>query len=239
MDKDTTLIIKNLFADFTDECQGIFDTTLQNAFIVATYIFSLKTLPYFQSLSSEANETIETYFNKFKTISYDPYEMRRAFSESYLLSLRDLESYTVNVTLELPLQYLRTITDAIASNLNYDHNNILNANGNIGNLALALALSEHIEPKDLYVTVVKPEELRLAKSLRTLSRSKYTIQDVLPSLSFRADIIVSDPFLRKIEDILVFFEDYTEYLNNHSFMIVTLPTEYIRDRVFSDSLEKH
>ena len=61
----------------------------------------------------------------------------------------------------------------------------------------------------------------------------------LPVPSFRADIIVSDPFLRNPEDILVFFEDYMEYLNMGGFFVVTLPTDYIRSRVFSDSLEKH
>ena len=53
-------------------------------------------------------------------------------------------------------------------------------------------------------------------------------------MSFRCDLLISDPFLNKVEDILVFFEDYLEYLNNESFMIVVLPTDFIRSRVFSD-----
>lgn len=231
--------LKNILTDFTDEIEYIFDIPLNKAFIAATYIFSNKNLPYLGNVSKEANETINSYHQDFKKMEYTPYEMRRAFNEAYLMSLRDMKEYTVNVTLELPLLYLRMITDLIASHMEYEHINILNASANIGSLSLALALSEHINPRDLYVTVNTEEELRIASNLRDLSGFEYPIQDVLPALSFRTDIIVSDPFLRKAEDILVFFEDYIEYLNLNGFMIITLPTEYVRSRIFSDSLEDH
>ena len=42
-----------------------------------------------------------------------------------------------------------------------------------------------------------------------------------------------------MEDILVFFEDYHEYLNNEGFFIVSLMNEFVRSRVFSDMLEKY
>ena len=239
MEKVTIAKLKNILCDFTDEIHYIFETPLDNAFVVATYILSSKQLPYFSNLSEEANNTISSIYNTFKKIEYTPHEMRRAFSEAYLMSLRDVKNYTVNVTLELPLIYLRMIVDLLASHMEYEHITILNANANIGTLALALAMSENINENDLYVTVNNDEEERIAENLRNLSGYAYPIQNTLPSLSFRADIIVSDPFLRTPEDILVFFEDYMEYLNTGGFFIVTLPTDYIRSRVFSDSLEEH
>ena len=239
MEKVTIAKLKNILCDFTDEIHYIFETPLDNAFVVATYILSSKQLPYFSNLSEEANNTISSIYNTFKKIEYTPHEMRRAFSEAYLMSLRDVKNYTVNVTLELPLIYLRMIVDLLASHMEYEHITILNANANIGTLALALAMSENINENDFYVTVNNDEEERIAENLRNLSGYAYPIQNTLPSLSFRADIIVSDPFLRTPEDILVFFEDYMEYLNTGGFFIVTLPTDYIRSRVFSDSLEEH
>lgn len=239
MEKVTIAKLKNILCDFTDEIHYIFETPLDNAFVVATYILSSKQLPYFSNLSEEANNTISSIYKTFKKIEYTPHEMRRAFSEAYLMSLRDVKNYTVNVTLELPLIYLRMIVDLLASHMEYEHITILNANANIGTLALALAMSENINENDLYVTVNNDEEERIAENLRNLSGYAYPIQNTLPSLSFRADIIVSDPFLRTPEDILVFFEDYMEYLNTGGFFIVTLPTDYIRSRVFSDSLEEH
>ena len=239
MEKVTIAKLKNILCDFTDEIHYIFETPLDNAFVVATYILSSKQLPYFSNLSEEANNTISSIYKTFKKIEYTPHEMRRAFSEAYLMSLRDVKNYTVNVTLELPLIYLRMIVDLLASHMEYEHITILNANANIGTLALALAMSENINENDLYVTVNNDEEERIAENLRNLSGYAYPIQNTLPSLSFRADIIVSDPFLRTPEDILVFFEDYMEYLNTDGFFIVSLPTDYIRSRVFSDSLEEH
>ena len=239
MGKGITTKLKDILCDLTDEVHYIFETPLDNAFVVATYILSSKSLPYFSNLSEEANNTISSIYNTFKKIQYTPYEMRRAFSEAYLMSLRDVKDYTVKVTLELPLLYFRMIVDLLASKTEYEHITILNASANIGTLSLALAMSENINENDLYVTVNNEEEVRIAENLRNLSGYTYPIQDTLPSLSFRADIIVSDPFLRTPEDILIFFEDYMEYLNTNGFFVVALPTDYIRSRVFSDSLEDH
>lgn len=239
MNKETTINLKNIISDLTDEVHYIFDTPLDKAFIVATYILSSKQLPYFSNLSEEANETIKLLYDGFRKIEYTPYELRRAFSEAFLMSLRDVKDYTVNVTLELPLLYLRMIVNLLASYSSFGHTAVLNASANIGTLSLALAISDSINADDLYVTVNSDEEERIATNLRNLSGLSYPIQSTLPSLSFRADIIVSDPFLRNPEDILVFFEDYMEYLNMGGFFVVTLPTDYIRSRVFSDSLEKH
>ncbi len=239
MNKEVVTRLKNIITDFTDDVTFFFNTPLDKAFIVATYILSQDTLPSFSDLSSSDNETIKEYYTDLKSITYTIEEMRRAYSEAYLLSLREKENYTVNVTLELPLLYLRMIADVCALNNDYKNLHVLNAYGNNGNLALALATSENIKPEELTVTVTNLEEVRVASSLRDLCKLDYPIDTALPAFSYRADLIISDPFLRKVEDILIFFEDYTEYLNQGAFFITILPTEYVRSRFFSDSLEKY
>ena len=91
MDKVITTKLKDILCDLTDEVHYIFETPLDNAFVVATYILSSKSLPYFSNLSEEANNTISSIYNTFKKIEYTPHEMRRAFSEAYLMSLRDVK----------------------------------------------------------------------------------------------------------------------------------------------------
>jgi len=236
---DSISMIKENISGLTDALANIFNISLEKAFIASTYILSQNELPYFKNLSEEENNIIVHYYDNFKKISYTGSEMRRAFSESYLLSLREIENYTVNVTLELPLIYLVALSDLIISNFNYSEINVLNASGNNGNLALALYLAEHINKTNLSVTVNNEDELRIATNLRDLAKGEYDISSSAKELSYRCDLIVSDPFLKTAEDILVFFEENLEYLNNEGFFITVLPTQFVRSRIFSDLVNDH
>ena len=231
--------IKDTMIELTDNVSKLFNVPLDKAFIAATYILSLEKIPYFKNISEENNKIIEDCFNKFKSTTYVGSEIRRAFSESYLMSLRDIENYTVNVTLELPLIYLVSISDLLVSYMNFSDVNVLNASGNNGNLALALYLSEHINKTNLYVTVNSDDEYSVSNNLKILAHADYTIDKNAPALSYRCDLIVSDPFLRTPEDILIFFEENLEYLNNNGFVVSVLPTQFVRSRLFSDMLEEH
>jgi len=240
MDKDSnTEKILNLMKDFTDLAGSLFNVSKDKAFIAASYLLSQKKLPFFSSLKENENREIQGYFNRFHEINYKPYEMRRAFKEAYLFSLRELERVNVDTTLELPLLYLKMITETIASKLNYEHTIVLNPSANDGSLAQSLADSKIIREDDLYVIEERNDFLRLSENLRDLSGFTYKTQDSLPKLSFKADIIVSDPFLRSVEDILIFFEDYLEYLNTDGFMVIVLMNEFVRSRVFTDNILKY
>ncbi|MCB9498808.1 MAG: hypothetical protein H6687_02850 [Bacillales bacterium] len=240
MDKDSaTEKILNLMKDFTDLAGSLFNVSKDKAFIAASYLLSQKKLPYFSSLKENENREIQGYFDRFHEIDYKPYEMRRAFKEAYLFSLREMEKVNVDTTLELPLLYLKMITETIFSKLNYEHTIVLNPSSNDGSLAQSLADSQIIKEEDLYVIEERNDFLRLSENLRDLSAFNYKIQDSLPRLSFKADIIVSDPFLRSVEDILIFFEDYIEYLNNDGFMVIVLMNEFVRSRVFTDNILKY
>ena len=232
-------ILKDAMNELTDNISRIFNVSLDKAFIAATYILTLEEIPFFKNVSEEDNKIIENCYEKFKSVTYTGSEIRRAFSESYLMSLRDIENYTVNVTLELPLIYLVAISDLLASYMNFSDVNVLNVSGNNGNLALALYLSEHINKTNLYVTVNSDDEYSVSNNLKTLAHADYFIDKNAPALSYRCDLIVSDPFLRTAEDILIFFEENLEYLNNNGFFVSVLPTQFVRSRIFSDMLVDH
>lgn len=225
--------IINLFIDFMEEISSIFMIKLEDSFTLSMSILSLEELPKISNIKEEENQIILNYYTKFKDLSYSKFEIRRALSEAYLYSLKHLDKYIVDVTLELPLLYLSLIKSIIISKSAYTKPIILNANGNNGNLALSLSAKNN--PKEeLYVTVENDKFLKVASLFKSLGGGDYDISTSIPNLSFRADLIISDPFLRNTEDILVFFEDYTEYLNDQAFFVVTLPTDFVRSRVFSD-----
>lgn len=237
--RNTTTDLIDLLESFTDYIQEVFDVKTDKAFIVAGFILCQAQLPIFGNLSDIENKEIKTYYDKFKEIKYKPSEMRRAYREAYLFSLRFYEEINVDITLELPLIYFKLITETIAKHYDFEHVAILNPFANDGALACMLAISDVIKEEDLYVVEEREEFLKLTDNLRDLIGFKYKTQSMLPRISFRSDIIVSDPFLRSVEDILIFFTDYTEYLNNNGFIIVSLMDEFVRSRVFTDCLENH
>jgi len=231
--------LKDIFLIFTNKISEILKTPLDNAFILSMYLLSNNKLAYINNINEKDNEIFEKLFNNFKNIEYRPSELRRAYIEAYLDTLKNKENYTIDVTLELPIVYLRLISNVLVSNIPYSNINILNALGNNGNLACSLSISDYIDSKNIYVTVKNEKEEKIATNLRNLTGFSYEITKSLPSLSYRCDLIISDPFLRTSEDILIFFEDYLEYLNQGGFFVVILPTQFVRSRIFSDLLEDH
>lgn len=242
MAEDNKQVIQDLALSlerFSGLIARIFKIDNERSFMAASYIFSQKEIPKFSNITEDENAEIRSFFTDFKNMEYRPSEMRIAFNEAYLYSLRDKESVEVNVTSELPLLYLRLIADTIASKLDYDHITVLNPNSNSGSLSVALALSPNIKAADLYAVEELPDFLRLSSSLRDLCGFNYPVQENFPKYDFRADIIVSDPFLRSVEDILIFFEDYHTYLSLDGFFIAVLMNEFVRSRVFTDMLDKY
>lgn len=228
-----------IMEDFTDLLMELFNSDRKTSFLAASYILSVNTLPAFTNIEEEGNKKIKKFYDSFKSMSYTPQDMRMAFNEAYLYSLKDVKDFEIETTLELPLLYLRLLTLAVTDNLNYDHVIVFNPSSNSGSLAASLSLSGKIKDEDLYVLEDRSDYSRLTLTLRDLCERKYKVSDALPSLSFKADVIVSDPFLRSVEDILIFFEDYHEYLNNDGFFIVSLMTDFVRSRVFTDMIEKY
>ncbi len=228
-----------LFNRLTDRIEYLFDIDKEKAFTYAMSILALDDVPSFNGVSEEANLSIESYFKRFKKENYPIDLIRRAYNEAYLYSLRDIKDLEIETTSELISLYLRYITKTIASLLDYDHVNILNPSPNSGSFLSSLALTEGINEEDLVAVEDREKFYRITTNLRDLCKLRYKVIDTLPSLSYRSDIIVSDPFLRKVEDILIFFEDYHEYLNIGGFFVVSLMTDFVKSRVFSDMLERY
>ena len=145
----------------------------------------------------------------------------------------------VEVSPELVNIYLSVIVSVLVESSDFEHTIILNPSTNNGLLISMIASLPSVDSSFIYGIEERPIYKRLTENLGALMNLSYQVQSNLPSLSFRSDIIVSDPFLRNVEDILVFFEDYHEYLNNEGFFIVSLMNEFVRSRVFSDMLEKY
>lgn len=233
--KDLVYLIEKL----TDKVSLVFETPKDNAFIVATTILSQKELPLFKNISDEDNSSIQSYFRRYKAETYTVQEIRKAFNEAFLFSLRDKENYEIETSSELIILYLRMITLTIKDCLDYEHTIILNPSSNNGSLVTSICQSENVNSSDVYVTEDRYNYASITMNLRDMCNLDYKISDTLPSMRFRCDIIVSDPFLRSVEDILIFFEDYHEYLNQDGFIIVSLMTDFVRSRVFSDMIEKY
>lgn len=229
-------LIVDIFKDLENKLIELFDIGRKESFHLTSSILLTPKYYNISALSNEDNCEIERLFNKFKSIDYSINDMRRAYRESYLLSLQDEENYEINSTLELPLLYLKEIVDILSTKFDvYSESKILNAYGNDGNLATILSSNGF----KVYETVKDENELKISEKLRDFCKQDFLIQTDLPSSSFRADIIVGDPFLRKIEDILIYFLDYQEYLNYGGFFVSVLPTNFVRDRVFSDMIEEY
>jgi len=230
--------IKDIIDGLTTELSYIFKKPLDESFIASILILRGNSFPNFKGISDEDLKTIKAFYDAFKKESYTVPMMRRAFNEAYLSSLREIDNYTINVSLELPLQFLNMISVTILNSFNYSSVNVLNASGNIGNLPVLLKSSIKDNQK-LYVTVNNENELIIAETLRDFCMFDYPIQTDLPALNFRCDLICSDPFLRQVEDILIFFEDYVPYLNQGGFFVSSFPTAFIRSRAFSDTILNH
>ena len=228
-----------LFEKLTDKVSLVFETPKDNAFIVATTILAQKELPLFKNISDEDNNSIRSYFKRFKAESYSIPDLRKAFNEAFLFSLRDKENLEIETSSELIILYLRLITLTLKNSLDYEHTVIYNPSSNNGSLITSIASSEGVNSSDVYVYEDRYNYASITMNLRDLCGLDYKISDTLPSMSFRSDIIVSDPFLRSVEDILIFFEDCHDYLNQDGFIVVSLMTDFIRSRVFSDMLEKY
>lgn len=227
-----------LFEKLTDKVSLVFDTPKDNAFIVATTILSQNDLPLFKNISDEDNASLQSYFKRYKADSYTTQEIRKAFNEAFLFSLRDKEKLEIETSSELIILYLRMITTVLKNSLDYEHTIILNPSSNNGSLVTSICASG-IYSGDIYVTEERYNYASLTMNLKNLCGLDFKVSDTLPSMKFRCDIIVSDPFLRSVEDILIFFEDYHEYLNQDGFFVVSLMTDFVRSRVFSDMIEKY
>jgi len=235
---DEIIRIKDIIDGLTSKISYIFKKPLDESFIAAILILRGNSFPNISGIDDEDLKTLKQFYEAFKKEKYNALEIRRAFNEAYLSSLREIENYTVNVSLELPLQFLNMITNTIVDSFSYSNINILNAYANIGNLPVLLKSNLKAEQK-LYVTVNDEKELIIAETLRDFIGFDYPIQTDLPALNFRCDLIVSDPFLRQVEDILIFFEDYVPYLNQGGFLVSSFPTAFIRSRAFSDTILNH
>lgn len=236
MDESKELIY--LLEKMTDKVSLIFDIPKENAFSASTFILSQPQFPGFKNISEEDNESIKSYFDRYKRNNFNNGIIRRAFNEAYLFSLRDYSEVEINTTSELIILYLRMITITLRKLMDFEHVVVLNPYSNIGSLASSLAIS-NLNDEDLFVVEEREKYASLTMNLRDLLGYKYKVSNSLPSLSFRSDIIVSDPFLRNTEDILIFFEDYHDYLNEGGFFVVSLMSEYVRSRVFADMVERY
>ena len=230
--------ISNKLTHFTLMVKDIFKVELDRAFIVSSYLLSQETLPYMSNLSELDNNTLSDLFKDFKMMEYDGESLRLAFSLSYAESLKDKENLRVDTTPELINIYLKEIVKAIYDTLNYETINVLNPSPNNGVLALALK-DVGIKDSELLLSEERKVFYLLSLSLRDLANSNYNIIDMLPDYNYRCDIIVSDPFLSEVEDILIFFEDYHMYLNLDGFMVLVLPNPFIRSRVFADTINRY
>ncbi|MCR5740890.1 MAG: hypothetical protein K6G38_00295 [Gammaproteobacteria bacterium] len=228
-----------LFEKMTDKISLIFEIDKPKAFTAATFMLSQPKLPLFKNLSLEDNESIQSYFKRYKSETYSIPEIRLAFNEAYLFSLREKESVEVETSSELIILYLRLITLLIRSHMDYEHVMILNPSSNSGSLITAISSDPSIDSKDVFVVEDRESFSSLTQNLRDLTKLQFEVSNSLPQLSYRCDIIVSDPFLRNVEDILIFFEDYHDYLNRGGFMVLSLMTEFVRSRVFTDNLERY
>ena len=129
-----------IMEDFTDLLMELFNSDRKTSFLAASYILSVNTLPAFTNIEEEGNKKIKKFYDSFKSMSYTPQDMRMAFNEAYLYSLKDVKDFEIETTLELPLLYLRLLTLAVTDNLNYDHVIVFNPSSNSGSLAASLSL---------------------------------------------------------------------------------------------------
>ncbi len=230
--------LSNIINEFTLRVKDIFNVELDRAFIVSSYLLSQNELPYMSNLSDEDNKELNDLFKDFKMYEYDIESLRLAFSLSYSLSLKDKENLKVDTTPELINIYLKEIVKTLYDTLNYEVVSVLNPSPNNGVLALSL-INYGIKDSELLLSEERKDFYLLSLSLRDLANSNYNIIDMLPDYNYRCDIIVSDPFLSEVEDILIFFEDYHMYLNMDGFMVLVLPNPFIRSRVFADTINRY
>lgn len=237
--KNNVVQLTNLFDGMTDLVAGLFHTDNLKAFALSTYILIQKICPKFKELKEEENDQIQRYYQMYGSMNFKRDEILFSFNESFLNSLYNLKEVEVEVSPELVNIYLSVIVSVLVESSDFEHTIILNPSTNNGSLISMIASLPSVDSSFIYGIEDRPIYKRLTENLGALMNLSYQVQSNLPSLSFRSDIIVSDPFLRNVEDILVFFEDYHEYLNNEGFFIVSLMNEFVRSRVFSDMLEKY
>ena len=148
MDESKELIY--LFEKMTDKVSLIFDIPKENAFSASTFILSQPQFPGFKNISEEDNESIKSYFDRYKRNNFNNGIIRRAFNEAYLFSLRDYSEVEINTTSELIILYLRMITITLRKLMDFEHVVVLNPYSNIGSLASSLAIS-NLNDEDLFV----------------------------------------------------------------------------------------
>lgn len=223
---------------FSLKVKDAFKTDLETSFVASSFLLSQKSIPDISNISEDDNKSLKELHSEFKSISYDYETLRLAFSYAYLNSLKEKEKVRVSTTPELSIIYLKEIVKTLYDNLKYEKVNVINPYSNNGVLTLALKNIGISDESLLSIEESKNFNI-LSKALRDLSYSSYEVLDMLPIDSYRFDILVSDPFLDAVEDLLIFFEDYNMYANLDAFIVVVLNNDFIRSRVFSDMIQKY
>ena len=223
---------------FSLKVKDAFKTDIETSFVASSFLLSQKSIPDISNISEDDNKSLKELHSEFKSISYDYETLRLAFSYAYLNSLKEKEKVRVSTTPELSIIYLKEIVKTLYDNLKYEKVNVINPYSNNGVLTLALKNIGISDESLLSIEESKNFNV-LSKALRDLSYSSYEVLDMLPIDSYRFDILVSDPFLDAVEDLLIFFEDYNMYANLDAFIVVVLNNDFIRSRVFSDMIQKY
>ena len=223
---------------FSLKVKDAFKTDLETSFVASSFLLSQKSIPDISNISEDDNKFLKELHSEFKSISYDYETLRLAFSYAYLNSLKEKDKVRVSTTPELSIIYLKEIVKTLYDNLKYEKVNVINPYSNNGVLTLALKNIGISDESLLSIEESKNFNI-LSKALRDLSYSSYEVLDMLPIDSYRFDILVSDPFLDAVEDLLIFFEDYNMYANLDAFIVVVLNNDFIRSRVFSDMIQKY
>ena len=223
---------------FSLKVKDAFKTDLETSFVASSFLLSQKSIPDISNISEDDNKSLKELHSEFKSISYDYETLRLAFSYAYLNSLKEKDKVRVSTTPELSIIYLKEIVKTLYDNLKYEKVNVINPYSNNGVLTLALKNIGISDESLLSIEESKNFNI-LSKALRDLSYSSYEVLDMLPIDSYRFDILVSDPFLDAVEDLLIFFEDYNMYANLDAFIVVVLNNDFIRSRVFSDMIQKY
>ena len=223
---------------FSLKVKDAFKTDLETSFVASSFLLSQKSIPDISNISEDDNKFLKELHSEFKSISYDYETLRLAFSYAYLNSLKEKDKVRVSTTPELSIIYLKEIVKTLYDNLKYEKVHVINPYSNNGVLTLALKNIGISDESLLSIEESKNFNI-LSKALRDLSYSSYEVLDMLPIDSYRFDILVSDPFLDAVEDLLIFFEDYNMYANLDAFIVVVLNNDFIRSRVFSDMIQKY
>lgn len=236
--ENNILKLTDCFNRFNSEVTRIYNTNLKDGFMLSCFLLSLPELIEVKVNDSD-KAIIENYRKEFNSISSTKGELRRAFSNAYLNSLSEVENYKVDVSLEIMQIFFKEISEIIYKNIPYTNINVLNPYCNIGTLSSLLALGGIIDQNKLYCISKDVKEKVISESLKNMLKLNYEVDTALPSFNYRADLIISDPFFENANELLMFFADYTDYLSQNGFMVISLPTDFVRTRVFSDLLEQY